>query len=94
MKHTRIIKAVTGGLILCLLCSLLGIYGQAKGVRDNVVRLHILANSDSTADQTLKLQVRDAITEAAAGWLDTASDSVQALTLARAQLPHLQQVAE
>ena len=62
MKHKRILKAVTGGLLLCLLCSILGIYGQAQGVRDNVVRLHILANSDSTEDQTLKLKVRDAIT--------------------------------
>lgn len=94
MKHKRIIQAVTGGLLLCLLCSILGIYGQAQGVRDNVVRLHILANSDSTEDQTLKLKVRDAITEAAAGWLDGAVDSAQALTLARENLPRLQQVAE
>ena len=67
-KHRRMIKAITGGLILCLLCSLLGVWGQAQGVRDSVVRLHILANSDSPADQTLKLQVRDAVTAAAADW--------------------------
>lgn len=93
-KHTRIIRAVTGGLMLCLLCSLVGVYGQAQGVRDSVVRLHILANSDSTADQTLKLQVRDALTDAAAGWLDGAENSAQALTLAERHLPQLQAVAE
>ncbi len=94
MKTKRIIKAITGGLALCLLCSILGIYGQAQGVRDSVVRLHILANSDSTADQTVKLQVRDAITKAAAGWLDQATDAEAALTLAREQLPRLQAVAQ
>ncbi len=93
-KSKRWIVALSGGLVLCLLCSILGIYGQAQGVRDNVVRLHILANSDSTEDQTLKLQVRDALTEAAAGWLDGAESSAEALTLAEEHLPRLQQVAE
>ncbi|MBS7360126.1 MAG: stage II sporulation protein R, partial [Oscillospiraceae bacterium] len=32
-------------------------------VRESVVRLHILANSDSEKDQAVKLQVRDALLE-------------------------------
>lgn len=35
--------------------------GAAKSVREDVVRLHILANSDSTVDQEVKLKVRDAL---------------------------------
>lgn len=35
--------------------------GAAKSVRDDVVRLHILANSDSEIDQEVKLKVRDAL---------------------------------
>ena len=35
--------------------------GAAKSVRDDVVRLHILANSDSEIDQAVKLKVRDAL---------------------------------
>ena len=93
-KSKRILKAVIGGVVLCLLCSILGIYGQAQGVRENVVRLHILANSHSTTDQTVQLRVRDAITEAAAGWLDGAEDASQALTLAEEALPRLQAVAQ
>ena len=92
-KHRRWIKAATGALALCLLCSILGIYGQAQGVRDSVVRLHVLANSDSTADQTLKLQVRDAVTEAAADWPLEAEDADQALALAKERLPHIEAVA-
>ena len=32
-------------------------------IYDNTIRLHILANSDSTDDQILKIRVRDAILE-------------------------------
>lgn len=93
MLYTRrILKAICGGLVLCLLLSIGGVYGQAKGVREEVLRLHILANSDSTADQTLKLQVRDAVTAAAANW---AADSPAAARMqAQAALPQLQAVAQ
>ena len=37
--------------------------GAAASVRQDVVRLHVLANSDSTADQELKIKVRDALLE-------------------------------
>lgn len=36
----------------------------AASVRNDVVRLHILANSNSNEDQSVKLQVRDALLEA------------------------------
>ncbi len=36
------------------------IHGEAA-IYDSVIRLHVLANSDSEEDQALKLQVRDAI---------------------------------
>lgn len=34
-----------------------------SNISQNIVRLHVLANSDSTEDQSLKLKVRDAILE-------------------------------
>ncbi|MGN1418917.1 MAG: stage II sporulation protein R, partial [Acutalibacteraceae bacterium] len=34
---------------------------DCEGVRTSVLRLHVIANSDSQEDQALKLQVRDAI---------------------------------
>lgn len=40
---------------------------EQAALADSVIRLHVIANSDSNADQTLKYQVRDRIlTEAAA----------------------------
>lgn len=92
IPYRRIIKAVTGGLALCLLCSLLGVYGQADGVREDVVRLHILANSDSTADQTVKLLVRDAVVAATEGW--AADNPEQARSAAADQLPQIREIAQ
>ncbi len=48
-------------LVLCFaLCNILPIHGEGE-IYDSVVRLHVLANSDSDEDQVLKLKVRDAI---------------------------------
>lgn len=47
-------------LVILIICVIYGGFTQ-KEIADNVVRLHIIANSDSTADQELKLKVRDAI---------------------------------
>ena len=48
-------------LIFCALVSILALNGEYDQVRDSVLRLHILANSDSLYDQELKLKVRDAL---------------------------------
>ncbi len=90
----RFLRAGMGGLVLCLLISLCGFYGRCTGVRESVVRLHILANSDSEEDQALKLKVRDAVVETAAGWLDGAQDADEALALAEERLPALRAVAQ
>ena len=47
-------------LVVMLALSFLPIHGEGE-IYDTVVRLHVLANSDSPEDQALKLEVRDAI---------------------------------
>lgn len=50
---------------------------------DQVLRLHVVANSDSEADQTVKLQVRDAVLEQAQPLLagvDSSQGAEEALT--------------
>lgn len=52
-------------------------------VRDDVLRLHVIAASDSEADQTVKLQVRDAILQEGAALFDgsvTAGEAQARLT--------------
>ena len=59
-KRRRIDAVLIGGLLLAMLAAPLAGFGQRCGqVREEVLRLHILANSDSEADQAVKLKVRD-----------------------------------
>lgn len=90
----RWIRAVTLALVLCLLLSVCELHGTCEGVRENVVRLHILANSDSAEDQALKLKVRDAVLAASADWQDAAATPAEALALAQERLPAIQKVAQ
>ena len=58
----NILKITITLCILVLLIGILPIHGESE-IYSDVVRLHVLANSDSEEDQALKLQVRDAILE-------------------------------
>ena len=49
------------GLICAVILSFAGFNARCDELRHGVLRLHILANSDSAADQRLKLKVRDSI---------------------------------
>ena len=62
-KDKVLLSVVSVALALYLSFSCTYFVAAAQGVRDNVVRLHILANSDSEVDQRVKLRVRDALLE-------------------------------
>ncbi len=49
------------GLVCAVFLSFSGFNTACDDLRHNVLRLHIIANSDSNADQTLKLKIRDRI---------------------------------
>ena len=62
MKKRQMIEiSVALGLVLSMIFSVIGFGAQCNEIRDNVIRLHILANSDSDEDQNVKLLVRDAL---------------------------------
>ncbi len=58
MKKIWVLTAVICMLFL-FLC-IMPVHGESE-IYDNVLRLHVLANSDSEADQALKIKVRDAV---------------------------------
>lgn len=61
---------------------------------DRVVRLHVLANSDSEEDQALKLLVRDAVLAQAETILRQSSNRTDAEARLTEQLPALEQTAQ
>jgi len=65
-----------------------------SALADKVVRLHVLANSDSEADQSLKLTVRDAVLAETEVLLEGVESRDTAAQVLRAQLPQLRRAAE
>lgn len=87
--------AVLAGLLLAIMLSnFTGFASACAEVREDTLRLHILANSDSEADQALKLAVRDAILAGAGGLFAAGQTKQEALDAARQSLPLLQAIAE
>lgn len=61
-----IIRAEISLLLALILCATLNITSfsqQCNTIRTKMLRMHVIANSDSEIDQTLKLMVRDAVLE-------------------------------
>lgn len=59
-KIIPVIAAFCVGAIVTFICSAYA-DGTEEALAESVIRLHVIANSDSDADQNLKLRVRDAI---------------------------------
>ena len=68
-------------------------HGTQQQLADKVVRLHVLANSDSEEDQALKLRVRDAVLERTETLLEQSADRREAEGLLRGELLELERIA-
>lgn len=68
-----------------------GVWASASegALADQVLRLHVVANSDSEEDQALKLLARDAVLELASQLLDGVSDRARAEEILSAHLDEL-----
>ena len=91
---SKLLRALALALSLSLALSLCGFAGECEEIRGRVLRLHVLTNSDSHGEQALKLKVRDAVVETAAGLFDTAADEAEALEQAKARLPEIEAAAQ
>ena len=80
-------------LICAVVLSVLPVHGEAE-IYDSVIRLHVLANSDSEADQQNKLAVRDAILPLAAEGLADCTTREEASARLETLLPTLEAAAE
>ena len=60
MKLKAIDISVFVTLIICIIATI-SFENDCKGIREDVLRLHVIANSDKEYDQELKLIVRDAV---------------------------------
>ena len=62
MKRTsHLIIGIFTGLLFLITFNLSAFSYNCNEIRNNVIRLHVIANSDSEKDQDIKLKVRDAV---------------------------------
>ena len=78
---------------LFIFVGLLPVHGETR-IYNNVLRLHVLANSDSREDQELKLKVRDAVLSCADGLFIDADSRDEALRLTEEHLSLLTEAAQ
>lgn len=81
-------------LLLLALAFWLGTVATDKArLSDSVLRLHVVAASDSEEDQALKLKVRDAINAKLDSLMNDFSDMESAKNYLQEQLPELERIA-
>lgn len=98
MRLTRVLRDVPWRRVLalfvaCLVCTAL--WAEATQVRlaSQVIRLHVLANSDSEEDQALKLEVRDRVLETTSALLAGETEPQAAAVLLDQHLDDIAQTA-
>lgn len=90
------VKIFECSLLFALCAALLtGLWaqGRQRQLSGELVRLHVVANSDDETDQAAKLQVRDAVLAALSPKLASISDPAEAETVIQEELPRLQRAA-
>lgn len=87
MKKIHISMALA--LIFTLLMTMTGFEARCDSIRTNVLRLHVLANSDSDYDQAVKLAVRDRILSECGDLFERVDGYDTALEQAESNLPAL-----
>ena len=86
--------SLLGGLLLALLLSSIAAFAaQSDRLQGQVLRLHILANSDEAFDQQIKLEVRDAILRELGEELSQSGDRDEAEHTAQMLLPRAEEIA-
>lgn len=89
IKRRNAELAVLFGLICAILLGMASFDASCEELRCGVLRLHIRANSDTDADQAVKLKVRDALLEEANGIFSDIGELEAAEKAAEQNLPEL-----
>ena len=79
----RIEISVLLALVFSIVLSVCAINTECDEIRSNVLRLHVLANSDSEQDQQLKLRVRDRLLEVSKGLFSQTATKEDAVRTAK-----------
>lgn len=93
-KIQKLELSVFCGLLIAVLLSVTSFGASCGNIRNSVLRMHVIANSDSEADQAVKLKVRDAVLEAGKELFDGSLTAADAEHILESDKQVLQQTAE
>jgi len=93
MKTRTLEIAVFVSLFICVLSSL-SFDRDCEDIRQNLLRLHVIASGDTQKEQELKLKIRDAILSAGADIFSENDDLIKARSKAEKNIEKLQSIAE
>ena len=82
------------GLVISILLSIISFGASCGEIRQDVLRMHVIANSDSVEDQAVKLKVRDAVLEAGEDLFDGTLTAEGAEQVLESDIERLQNAAQ
>lgn len=88
------VLSVCCGLVFAVACSFSGFGSECEAISRSVLRMHIIANSDGSDDQELKLYVRDRLLEVSPKVFEGCGTESEAEAAARENTELLQATAE
>ncbi len=90
----KLTLSMTIALIICLASSIFANGIEVTNLTDKLIRVHIVANSDSEADQALKLAVRDSLSPIVGELLPSSVTKEKAAAIINEHLSDIVAVAE
>ena len=92
MKKT--IRFIICVVLICSIFSVWGLFKDKLSLRNNLIRLHVVANSDSEFDQNVKLKVRDAVVDFLRSSMLHAENIEDAKAYLIEQIPTLEKISD
>ncbi len=95
MKKTifRIEISLLVALIICGVLNINAFSQQCESIREKMLRMHVIANSDSEEDQQLKLKVRDVVLSAGKEVFDGSVTAIEAKEKITPYIDYLEKIA-
>lgn len=90
----RCVKRICICLLIAAFVWCAGLLSDRNRLNESIIRLHVVANSDSDEDQRIKLQVRDAVLESIQTDIQKLSDTEEAEVYLQNNLPKLKAAAD
>lgn len=92
-KHANLTTGIITAILFLIIYNVSAFAFQCNEIRANTIRLHVIANSDSTEDQDIKLKVRDAILDAGTNIFDGTVTPDNARKKITNEIKHLENTA-